>query len=1463
MSYSGSDMVLEDRDFSVPTPVPQSTVSAVSTVMMVPMYSNIVSSVHSGVVTPTHIRSGVMVTGYDMTQYRDNSVHTCTSGSEAMRDSHVNQTGWSGIVSKSVSFQAIGRDTSTYKDSGMASYQNDQTEDNFNFWRPIEEGSDAGTQYSPVNIGPALEYERVAIAGDVRYRGSTGMFINPQSPNSPKWEQPSFTTSEVTSNVSNKYFENLSIHMSSQSQASGPVHARATPRSNVASYGLLTVTTPSTMIPKCLDSITADQRVNQVSPRMSTGFSDAPNPYVSGMKVSPHSPKQIPITEMHGLTLTQGPKHVQMPPLLTCPSTAGSPIIHGTSDQTERKGSATIHNQFVSSHVEHTPINQMYVPYQTRMQTNDCSPPLPVTIRVDPSVSCDNSHENSCHESPPVESPHYLTSGFANNMLQPKQGFYNRNNVGDESPVVFQGSISSAMNNVLSQPASGYASKYVVSQQSNYVTQQPLNNMSSQSNVIPQQMNNVTSQPTNSFASDYVVSQQSNYVTQQQLHNVSQLSSMPQQSHYVAPQSSNNVGVSQHTSYVAPQHANYATPRQSHYVATQFSNNIASQPPSYVKVQPSHYVTEQPTDYAPTQIAYQVAAQPSRYNTPQVSSYFEAQHGINNAAQLTNATSQPSGNNALQHRSSTARQLPNSSTINVVTQPMRNIDQHSTNNVTLHSVSNMTAHRAINTKPQPIYAVPQHSVLQQANSVVPQHMNVVPQRNKELQQANTVVPQPMNVGPQLTNAVLYPANNVVPQRNHVPQQANSFVPQHMNVVPQSNNVPQQANSIVPPQPMNVVPQSTNVVSYPARSIVPQHMSVVPQHNTVLQQANSIVPQHINFVPQHNVLQQANNVVPQRNNVPQQVNSVVPRYMNVAPQSTNTVPYPSNNVVPPRNNVPQQARNVVSQHINVPQSTSVVSYPANNILPPHMNVVSQAIHVDSQHATNAVPQQANNVAPQPINVVSQPVSNVVTQPASNVAPPFAVAGPLAYSIQGSMGSNIIIDRNSGTVPNDRYYSMPQGASQIQPIPLGNSLNNANSMGSNFLQLQGPDVPYNVPQQNQMGKAPQTLSKASEGNDKIGSIGITGNPSQYLVDRSVSSTQKLDASENYPNVSNVNSSKNKMLEPETFDGISSAEWAEYIIHFEQIAEWNNWSNTQKAKMLSIKLRGEAQKLLGSLSSDQYNNYETLKTTLSHRFNPQERESAYRCEFRNRRRKKDESPSDFGFALRRLSLKAFPTLPYSALETHVLDQFIAGLGSPELQKFVQFQHPKTLEAAINLAIEYTAFVGNLDKVMKPSLDNEGEITATVNELESHRTTSLRPLEFNSNVTRNELEQTIEGIVSKKWEKIENQMGQLLQAIQNSKNNENLSEENSKTRSVDSPPRARSRSRSPGRSPLRKRDSTPLSIRSRNNSPNRPMANESRHIESRQIICTYCNRQGHIENRCWTKMRDMENASLRGPLN
>lgn len=50
----------------------------------------------------------------------------------------------------------------------------------------------------------------------------------------------------------------------------------------------------------------------------------------------------------------------------------------------------------------------------------------------------------------------------------------------------------------------------------------------------------------------------------------------------------------------------------------------------------------------------------------------------------------------------------------------------------------------------------------------------------------------------------------------------------------------------------------------------------------------------------------------------------------------------------------------------------------------------------------------------------------------------------------------------------------------------------------------------------------------------------------------------------------------VKPDKFDG-KTIEWNDYIVHFEQVALLNNWSDSQKASMLCINLRGEAQRLL----------------------------------------------------------------------------------------------------------------------------------------------------------------------------------------------------------------------------------------------------------------------------------------------
>ena len=48
----------------------------------------------------------------------------------------------------------------------------------------------------------------------------------------------------------------------------------------------------------------------------------------------------------------------------------------------------------------------------------------------------------------------------------------------------------------------------------------------------------------------------------------------------------------------------------------------------------------------------------------------------------------------------------------------------------------------------------------------------------------------------------------------------------------------------------------------------------------------------------------------------------------------------------------------------------------------------------------------------------------------------------------------------------------------------------------------------------------------------------------------------------------------------------------------------------------------------------------------------------------------------------------IPHDCQEQWVLDQFVLGLDRPELKKHVQFGHPRTLNEAISLAMEYESF-------------------------------------------------------------------------------------------------------------------------------------------------------------------------------
>ena len=195
--------------------------------------------------------------------------------------------------------------------------------------------------------------------------------------------------------------------------------------------------------------------------------------------------------------------------------------------------------------------------------------------------------------------------------------------------------------------------------------------------------------------------------------------------------------------------------------------------------------------------------------------------------------------------------------------------------------------------------------------------------------------------------------------------------------------------------------------------------------------------------------------------------------------------------------------------------------------------------------------------------------------------------------------------------------------------------------------------------------------------------------------------------------------KGVKPDDYDGSDKIEWSDYIIHFEQCASWNNWSDEHKAKMLSIRLKGEAQTLLRDLKSDQLSNYGTLLSLRAQKFSPKEKVIAYRYKFRNTKREKNESVTTYRYNLKELGQKAYPAMTNDDLEPFITDQYVSGLLNYELQKHVQFGHPKTLNEAIALATEFKALEHSVDRVKKPQPSDSDLVASITTDMPSQNIT------------------------------------------------------------------------------------------------------------------------------------------------
>ena len=96
--------------------------------------------------------------------------------------------------------------------------------------------------------------------------------------------------------------------------------------------------------------------------------------------------------------------------------------------------------------------------------------------------------------------------------------------------------------------------------------------------------------------------------------------------------------------------------------------------------------------------------------------------------------------------------------------------------------------------------------------------------------------------------------------------------------------------------------------------------------------------------------------------------------------------------------------------------------------------------------------------------------------------------------------------------------------------------------------------------------------------------------------------------------------------TFDGTNTAQFRPWIIQFEAIARHQGWTAGERVVRLVSSLTGPAANLLIGMTLGQLDNYNFLRTRLSRRYDPPEREEAHRAELRARTRRRNESADEF---------------------------------------------------------------------------------------------------------------------------------------------------------------------------------------------------------------------------------------------
>ena len=148
--------------------------------------------------------------------------------------------------------------------------------------------------------------------------------------------------------------------------------------------------------------------------------------------------------------------------------------------------------------------------------------------------------------------------------------------------------------------------------------------------------------------------------------------------------------------------------------------------------------------------------------------------------------------------------------------------------------------------------------------------------------------------------------------------------------------------------------------------------------------------------------------------------------------------------------------------------------------------------------------------------------------------------------------------------------------------------------------------------------------------------------------------------------------------------SSSWEAFHAQFELLADARSWTAEDKALQLALCLEGDALSCLLLLDPVQRRCYDALVGALKRRFGTWSQPALVKNELRGRCRKPGESLRGLANDVECQVRRAYGHMSAEARSELATDLFVGAISPPDLRMQVQLQHPKSLQEALEAAIE-----------------------------------------------------------------------------------------------------------------------------------------------------------------------------------